>query len=40
LINAPSESIIRIAPALNISKKQAEKFVAIFTQAVKESQNV
>ena len=40
LINAPGESIIRIAPALNISMKQAEKFVAIFTQAVKESQNV
>jgi len=40
LINAPGESIIRIAPALNISMKQAEKFIAIFTQAVKESQNV
>jgi acetylornithine aminotransferase len=40
LINAPGDSIIRIAPALNISMKQAEKFVAIFTQAVKESQNV
>ena len=40
LINAPGESIIRIAPALNISMKQAEKFVAIFSQAVKESQNV
>ncbi len=40
LINAPGESIIRIAPALNISMKQAEKFVTIFTQAVKESKNV
>jgi acetylornithine/N-succinyldiaminopimelate aminotransferase len=40
LINAPGESIIRIAPALNISMKQAQKFVAIFTQAVKESDNV
>ncbi|CAN2197428.1 ArgD Ornithine/acetylornithine aminotransferase [Candidatus Nanopelagicaceae bacterium] len=40
LINAPGESVIRIAPALNISMKQAEKFVAIFTQAVKESKNV
>lgn len=40
LINAPGESIIRIAPALNISMKQAEKFVMIFTQAVKESKNV
>ncbi len=40
LINAPGDSIIRIAPALNVSIKQAEKFVVIFTQAVKESQNV
>ncbi len=40
LINAPGESIIRIAPALNVSMKQAEKFVMIFTQAVKESKNV
>ena len=40
LINAPGDSIIRIAPALNISLKQAEKFIAIFTQAVKESQHV
>ncbi len=40
LINAPGESIIRIAPALNISMKQAEKFITIFTQAVKESKNV
>jgi acetylornithine/N-succinyldiaminopimelate aminotransferase len=36
LINAPSESFIRIAPALNVSLKQAQKFVAIFAQAVKE----
>lgn len=40
LINAPSESIIRIAPALNISMMQAKKFITIFTQAVKESRNV
>jgi acetylornithine aminotransferase len=40
LINAPGESIIRIAPALNVSMKQAEKFVAIFAQAVRESKNV
>jgi acetylornithine aminotransferase len=40
LINAPGDSIIRIAPALNVSIKQAEKFVVIFTQAVKESHNV
>ena len=36
LINAPSESFIRIAPALNVSLKQAQKFVVIFAQAVKE----
>jgi acetylornithine aminotransferase len=40
LINAPGESTIRIAPALNISMKQAQKFVAIFSQAVKESLHV
>ena len=40
LINAPSESIIRLAPALNISMRQAQKFITIFSQAVKESQNV
>jgi acetylornithine/N-succinyldiaminopimelate aminotransferase len=40
LINAPGESIIRIAPALNISMKQAQKFITIFSQAVKESKNV
>ena len=36
LINAPSESFIRIAPALNVSLRQAQKFVVIFAQAVKE----
>ncbi|ASY14553.1 acetylornithine aminotransferase [Candidatus Planktophila dulcis] len=35
LINAPGESIIRLAPALNVSMKQAQKFVAIFSQALK-----
>ena len=40
LINAPSDSIIRIAPALNISMKQAQKFITIFSRAVKESKNV
>ena len=40
LINAPSESFIRIAPALNVSLKQAQKFVVIFAQALKESINV
>ena len=40
LINAPGESTIRIAPALNVSLKQAEKFIGIFSQAVKETMNV
>jgi acetylornithine aminotransferase len=40
LINAPGESTIRIAPALNISMKQAQNFVGIFSQAVKECLHV
>jgi len=36
LINAPSESIIRIAPALNVSMKQAQKCVKIFEEALQE----
>jgi acetylornithine aminotransferase len=36
LINAPSESIIRLAPALNISIKEAKKFVEIFASSLKE----
>jgi acetylornithine/N-succinyldiaminopimelate aminotransferase len=40
LINAPGESMIRIAPALNVSMRQAQKFVAIFSQALKENNNV
>lgn len=37
LINAPGDSIIRIAPALNVSMVQAKKFVKIFTLAIKEA---
>ena len=40
LINAPSESIIRIAPALNVSLKQAQKFVVIFEEALQEVSHV
>ena len=40
LINAPGDSTIRIAPALNVSMKQAQKFVAIFSQAMKEVSHV
>lgn len=36
LINAPSEDAIRIAPALNVSMKQIERFVGIFMQALEE----
>jgi len=40
LINAPGDSTIRLAPALNVSMKQAEKFLKIFSQAMKEVSNV
>ena len=40
LINAPGESVIRLAPALNLSMKNAEKFVKIFTQALQEVSHV
>ena len=40
LINAPGDSTIRIAPALNVSMKQAQKFVVIFSQAMKEVSHV
>ena len=40
LINAPGDSTIRLAPALNVSLKQAEKFVEIFSQAMKEVSHV
>ena len=40
LINAPGDLTIRLAPALNISMKQAEKFVTIFVKALKEATHV
>jgi acetylornithine aminotransferase len=40
LMNAPGDSTIRLAPALNVSMKQAEKFVKIFSQAMKEVSHV
>ena len=40
LINAPGDRTIRLAPALNVPMKQAEKFVAIFTNALKEVTHV
>jgi acetylornithine/N-succinyldiaminopimelate aminotransferase len=40
LINAPGDSTIRLAPALNVSMKQAEKFVALFKNAMEEVSHV
>jgi acetylornithine aminotransferase len=40
LINAPGDSTIRLAPALNVSMKQAQKFAAIFSRALKEVTHV
>ena len=40
LINAPGDRTIRLAPALTVSMKQTEKFVAIFTNALKEVTHV
>jgi acetylornithine aminotransferase len=40
LINAPGDSTIRLAPALNVSMRQAEKFLAIFAKAMKEVSHV
>jgi len=40
LINAPGDTVIRIAPALNISMRDAQKFISIFTAALKEVGNV
>jgi acetylornithine aminotransferase len=40
LINAPGDTVIRIAPALNISMRDAKKFISIFSAALKEVANV
>jgi len=40
LINAPGDTVIRIAPALNISMLDAKKFISIFSAALKEVRNV
>ncbi len=40
LVNAPNEKTIRIAPALNVTKSQLEKFVIEFQAALKEVENV
>lgn len=40
LVNAASDSIIRIAPALNVSMRQMQKFVKIFEEALLEVSHV
>ena len=40
IVNAPNEKTIRIAPALNVTKSQLEKFVIEFQAALKEVENV
>jgi len=40
LINAPGDTVIRIAPALNISMRDAKTFISIFSAALKEVRNV
>jgi acetylornithine aminotransferase len=40
LINAPGDNVVRIAPALNISMRDAKKFISIFSAALKEVRNV
>jgi acetylornithine aminotransferase len=40
LINAPGDCIIRIAPALNVTMRQAQKFVGIFSEALEEVAHV
>lgn len=40
LINAPSDYTIRLAPALNVTMKQAEKFLGIFEKALREVRSV
>jgi len=40
LINAPGDTTIRLAPALNVSMKEAQKFVTIFALSMKEVAHV
>lgn len=39
IVNAANESVIRIAPALNVTQVQIEKFIKLFTEAVTEVQS-
>jgi acetylornithine/N-succinyldiaminopimelate aminotransferase len=37
LVNAPTSSVIRIAPALSITQRDVKKFVSVFTRVLKEA---
>lgn len=39
LVNAPSATVIRIAPALTITQREVNKFISIFTKILKEAGN-
>jgi len=39
IVNAPNTTTIRIAPALNVSQVQIEKFIRVFGQSLKEVQH-
>ena len=39
IVNAANESVIRIAPALNVTQVQIERFIKLFTEAVTEVQS-
>jgi acetylornithine aminotransferase len=39
IVNAPSESVVRIAPALTVTQVEIEKFIKLFTEAVSEVQS-
>jgi len=40
IVNAPNESTIRIAPALNVKKSELDRFIKAFKAALKEVDNV
>lgn len=39
LVNAPSATVIRIAPALTITQREVNKFISLFTKILKEAGN-
>ena len=39
LVNAPSANVIRIAPALTVTKKEVDRFISLFTKVLKEARN-